>query len=159
MVLLERGAQAQPHFVAVYEVGRKLGQKTVPAASSGHLDALSWARPLFGQEIIWVMRTAATCRHAGNATCSATGTKWCEWPTKLMKGCGTQRAPRGKLDPIDAQAVVRAVLREPDLPVSSHDEISTELNLLVDRREVPLAPRTAAINRLHWCPSTPVTTT
>lgn len=43
MVLLERGAQAQPHFVAVYEVGRKLGQKTVPAASSGHLDALSWA--------------------------------------------------------------------------------------------------------------------
>jgi len=57
---------------------------------------------------------------------------------------------RGKSDPIDALAVARAYLREPDLPVASHDEASRELKLLVDRREVLVAQRTATINRLLW---------
>ena len=56
---------------------------------------------------------------------------------------------RGKSDPIDALAVARAVLREPDLPVASHDEVSRELKLLVDRREDLVAQRTATINRLR----------
>lgn len=37
---------------------------------------------------------------------------------------------RGKSDPIDALAVARGFLREPDLPVASDDEISLELKLL-----------------------------
>jgi transposase len=41
----------------------------------------------------------------------------------------------GKSDPIDALACARAVLREPDLPVASHDVVSMELKMLVDRRE------------------------
>jgi transposase len=41
-------------------------------------------------------------------------------------------------------------LREPDLPVACHDEVSRELKLLVDRREVLVAQRTATINRLRW---------
>jgi transposase len=57
---------------------------------------------------------------------------------------------RGKSDPIDALAVARAFLREPDLPVASHDEVSRELKLLVDRREVLVAQRTSTINRLLW---------
>ncbi|WP_038864044.1 IS110 family transposase, partial [Mycobacterium avium] len=57
---------------------------------------------------------------------------------------------RGKSDPIDALAVARGFLREPDLPVASHDEVSRELKLLVDRREVLVAQRTATINRLLW---------
>ena len=48
-----------------------------------------------------------------------------------------------KSDPIDALAVARAFLREPDLPIASHDEVSRELKLLVDRREVLVAQRTA----------------
>ncbi len=60
------------------------------------------------------------------------------------------RATRGKSDPIDAFAVARAVLREPDLPVASHDDISRELKLLVDRREDLVTTRTATINRLLW---------
>jgi transposase len=57
---------------------------------------------------------------------------------------------RGKSDPIDAAAVARAALREPDLPVASHDEVSRELKLLVDRREDLVQQRTATINRLLW---------
>jgi transposase len=42
------------------------------------------------------------------------------------------------------------VLREPDLPVASHDEVSRELKLLVSRRDDLVAYRTAVINRLLW---------
>jgi transposase len=57
---------------------------------------------------------------------------------------------RGKSDPIDTLAVARGFLREPDLPIASHDEVSRELKLLVDRREVLVAQRTSTINRLLW---------
>jgi transposase len=36
------------------------------------------------------------------------------------------------------------------LPIASHDEVSRELKLLVDRREVLVGQRTATINRLLW---------
>jgi transposase len=57
---------------------------------------------------------------------------------------------RGKSDAIDALAVARAVLREPDLPVASHDEVSREMKLLVDRREDLVAHRSATSCRLLW---------
>jgi transposase len=41
-------------------------------------------------------------------------------------------------------------LREPDLPVASHDESTRELKLLVDRREDLVSERTRQINRLRW---------
>jgi transposase len=52
----------------------------------------------------------------------------------MARSRGSGRRP-GKSDPIDAEAVARVVLREPDLPVASHDEVSRECKLLVDRRE------------------------
>ncbi len=42
------------------------------------------------------------------------------------------------------------MLREPGLPVACHDEVSRELKLLTDRRDVLVAQRTSAINRLRW---------
>jgi transposase len=57
-------------------------------------------------------------------------------------------AGAGKSDPIDALAVARVVLREPDLPVARHDAVSMELRLLVDRREDLVRQRAATINRL-----------
>lgn len=46
--------------------------------------------------------------------------------------------------------MARAFLREPGLPVASHDDVSRELKLLVDRREDLVAQRTSTINRLLW---------
>ena len=71
-------------------------------------------------------------------------------PPKLMAQTRASARTRGKSDPIDALAVARAVLREPDLPVASHDEVSRELKLLVDRREDLVGQRTSTINRLLW---------
>ena len=56
----------------------------------------------------------------------------------------------GKSDPIDALAVARAALREPDLPTAYLDEPARELRLLVDHREDLIAERTRHINRLRW---------
>lgn len=57
---------------------------------------------------------------------------------------------RGKSDPIDALAVARAALREPDLPVAELDGPAREVRLLVDHREALVRERTAVQSRLRW---------
>jgi transposase len=56
----------------------------------------------------------------------------------------------GKSDPIDALAVGRAALREPDLPVAQLDGPSREVRLLVDYRETLVHQRTGLQNQLRW---------
>jgi transposase len=56
----------------------------------------------------------------------------------------------GKSDAIDALAVARAALCEPDLPTAQLDEPTRELKLLVDHREDLVAERTRVQNRLRW---------
>ena len=56
----------------------------------------------------------------------------------------------GKSDPIDALAVGRAALREPDLPVAQLDGPSREVRLLVDYREALVQQRTGFQNQLPW---------
>ena len=55
----------------------------------------------------------------------------------------------GKSDPIDALAVARAALREPDLPVARLDGVERELRRLVDHRE-PGRRAYSIICRLRW---------
>ena len=71
-------------------------------------------------------------------------------PPKLMAGVRRSARTRGKSDPIDALAVARAALREPDLPRAQLDGPSREVRLLVDYREFLVRDRTAAQNRLRW---------
>ena len=71
-------------------------------------------------------------------------------PPKLMAGARRSGREPGKSDPIDALAVARAALREPDLPVARLDGPEREVRLLVDHREDLVAERTRAQNRLRW---------
>src|ERR1700734_2192469 len=137
-------------FVAVNEAGRKIGEKTVRAITAGHAEAVMWARERFGDEVVWAIED---CRHLSarlERDLFGFGQKVVRVPPKLMAQTRASARTRGKSDPIDALAVARAFLREPDLPVASHDEVSRELKLLVDRPEVLVAQRTATINRLRW---------
>nr|WP_046287118.1 IS110 family transposase [Mycobacterium sp. UM_NZ2] len=136
--------------VAVDEVGRKVGEKVVTATTSGHAEAVMWTRERFGAEVVWAIED---CRHLSarlERDLLGFDQKVVRVPPKLMAQTRASARTRGKSDPIDALAVARAFLREPDLPVASHDEVSRELKLLVDRREVLVAQRTAMINRLVW---------
>jgi transposase len=151
MVVVGADVHKRTHtFVAVDEVGRKLAEKVVAATSCGHGEAVIWARERFGTQVLWGIED---CRHLSarlERNLLTAGQRVVRVPTKLMAQTRASARTRGKSDTIDALAVARAVLREPDLPVASHDAVSRELKLLVDRREVLVVQRTATINRLRW---------
>jgi transposase len=151
MVVVGADVHKRTHtFVAVDEAGRKLGEKTVKAITAGHAEAVMWARERFGAQVVWAIED---CRHLSarlERDLMGFGQKVVRVPPKLMAQARASARTKGKSDPIDALAVARGYLREPDLPVASHDEVSRELKLLVDRREVLVAQRTATINRLRW---------
>ena len=151
MVVVGADVHKRTHtFVAVDQAGRKLGEKVVAATTVGRHKALVWARVEFGNELVWGIED---CRHLSarlERDLLSAGQQVVRVPPKLMAQTRASARTRGKSDPIDALAVARAVLREPDLPVASHDAISRELKLLIDRREDLVAQRTSAINRLLW---------
>lgn len=151
MVVVGADVHKRRHtFVAVDEVGRKLGEKTVQATTAGHLAAAMWAREQFGVELRWGIEDCRNMSARLERDLMAAGQQVVRVPTKLMHAVRKSARTRGKSDPIDAEAVARAVLREPDLPMACHDEVSRELKLLTDRRDVLVAQRTSAINRLRW---------
>jgi transposase len=151
MVVVGADVHKRSHtFVAVDEVGKQLGQLMVSADGEGHDKALAWARREFGSELRWGIED---CRHLSarlEIDLLTAGEQVVRVPPKLMAQTRSSARTRGKSDPIDALAVARAVLREPDLPVASRDETCRELKLLVDRREDLVAERTRAINRFRW---------
>ncbi len=130
--------------------GRQLGELTVRATTAGHLKALGWARDLFGADLVWGIEDCRNLSSRLERELLDAGQRVVRVPPHLMARTRASARTRGKSDPIDALAVARAVLREPDLPVASHDEVSRELKLLVDRREDLVLHRTATINRLLW---------
>jgi transposase len=150
MVLLGIDPHKDTHtVVAVEQAGRQLDQTTVPARTLGHGELVSWARTR------WPERTWAVedCRHVTGRLerdLLAAGERVPRVPPRLMAGARQAVRALGKSDPIDALAVARAALREPNLPTAGHDQTSWEVKLLVDHRQHLVAERTRQINRLRW---------
>jgi transposase len=150
MVLLGVDPHKDTHTVVVVDqAGRQLDQTTVPARTVGHGRLVGWARTR------WPERTWAVedCRHVSSRLerdLLAAGERVVRVPPRLMAGARQAVRALGKSDPIDALAVARAALREPDLPTAAHDQASWEVKLLVDHREHLVAERTRQINRLRW---------
>ncbi len=151
MVVVGSDVHKRTHtFVAVDEAGRKVGELTVKAVSRGHDKAICWARERFGEDLVWAIED---CRHLSarlELDLLEAGEQVVRVPPKMMAEQRRTARTRGKSDPIDALAVARAALREPDLPIATHDEASRELKLLVDRREDLVGERTRMMNRLRW---------
>ena len=137
-------------LVGVDVAGRKLAELTVKATAVGNLKALGWARSVFGADVVWGIEDCRNLSSRLERALLDAGQRVVRVPPHLMARTRASARTRGKSDPIDALAVARAVLREPDLPVASHDEISRELKLLVDRRDDLVAQRGATVNRLLW---------
>lgn len=152
MVVLGVDVHKDTHTtVAVDEVGREVGCKTVPARDRGHAALVRWARAEHpDQARVWAIED---CRHVSTRlerALLAAGERVVRVPPKLMAGARASARTRGKSDPIDALAIARAALREPDLPAAEHDRTSRELKLLVDHREDLVAERTRMQNRVRW---------
>lgn len=151
MVIFGIDAHKRSHtVVAIDEQGRKLAERaTSHTATADHIDLLRWATR-FGADRLWAVED---CRHLSRRLESdllAAGEKIIRVPPKLMAHPRDGARTYGKSDPIDALAIARAALREPDLPAAHLDEDARQLRLLVDHREDLLAERTRHINRLRW---------
>lgn len=133
--------------VAVDEAGRPLAEKVIQVGSA---ELLGWAAALDEQRL-WAVED---CRQL---------TGWLE--RQLVEACEELvRVPpkltvperragrmRGKSDPIDALAIARAAIREPNLSRPRQDErVYREIKLLVDHREDLVAQRTRSQQRLRW---------
>jgi transposase len=137
-------------LVGVDAVGCRVGELTVRATTAGHVKALDWAHSTFAGDLVWGIED---CRNLSSRLEQAlldAGQRVVRVPPHLMARTRASARTRGKSDPIDALAVARAVLREPDLPIASHDVVSREFKLLVGRRDDLVVHRTATINRLLW---------
>jgi transposase len=137
--------------VLVDELGKPIGTSlTVRATDAGHRQLLRWAASRGGQDVQFAVED---CRHVSKrleqALLVAGQTVW-RVPPKLMSKARDAARTRGKSDPIDALAIARAALREPNLPRAEHTHSSRQIKLLVDHREDLVATRTQAQNRLRW---------
>ena len=112
MIVIGADSHKRTHtVVALDEVGRRLGEKTVPTTSEGHLALVAWAaqwpRSRFALE---------DCRHLTRRLeqdLLAAGHRVVRVPTRLMAGARRGGRQPGKSDPIDAEAVALAALRHP----------------------------------------------
>ena len=149
MVTLGGDSHKRTHtLVAVDENGRQLAQRTLLATKAGHLEALQWAGRW--SERKWALED---CRHVSRrfeADLLAAGELVVRVPSKLTGGARKAARTSGKSDPIDALAVARAALREPDLPVAKLEGAGREVRLLLDHREDLVGERTRIQNRLRW---------
>ena len=149
MVVLGSDSHKDTHtVVAVDDNGRELGHVTVKATPEGHLALLRWAGSF--EDRRWAVED---CRHLSRRLESdllRAGEGVVRVPPKLMAGVRRSARTRGKSDPIDALAVARAALREPDLPVAQLEGEERDARLLVDHREDLVGERTRMQNRLLW---------
>ena len=128
--------------------GRKLAEVTVAATGDGHLDLVRWAARFPDRGF-----ALEDCRHLSRRLSSdllRAGETVVRVPPKLMAGARRSAREPGKSDPIDALAVARAALREPNLPVATLEGEERELRLLVDHREDLVGMRTQVVNRIRW---------
>jgi len=149
MVMIGIDAHKRSHTVVVVdEHGRQLAQRTTGTSSSDHLALVAWAAR-HGQRV-WAVED---CRHLSRRLerdLLAAGERILRVPPKLMANARDGARSFGKSDPIDALAVARAALREPDLPLARLDGPEREVRLLVDHREDLVQERTRMISRLRW---------
>ena len=156
MVVLGADVHKKTHTIlAVDQVGRQIGQLTVRATDAGHRQLVRWALREFAAVAgASALRFAVEdCRHVSTRLerdVLAAGQRVVRVPPKLMAGARAGARTRGKSDPIDALAIARAALREPGLPVATHDSVSREVKLLTDHREDLVGMRTQMQNRLRW---------
>jgi transposase len=133
--------------VAVDEAGRPLAEKVIGVGSEELLD---WAAALDGERL-WAVEDCRQLTGWLEQQLLSVGEPLVRVPPKLTVPERRAGRTRGKSDPIDALAIARAALREPDLSRPRPDErIYREIKLPVDHREDLVSQRTRSQQRLRW---------
>jgi len=121
----------------------------VRARQAGHEQLLAWARGL-DVDRLWAVED---CRHVSGSLerfLLARGERVVRVPPRLMGVARRTGREQGKSDAVDALAVARAALREPELPAARLAGREREIRLLHDHRADLVGERTRIQNRLRW---------
>jgi transposase len=149
MVILGADLHKRTHtIVAIDDTGRLLATRTVAASTAGHLELRRWAARYPDRR--WALEDCRNLSRRLEVDLLRAGESVVRVPPKLMAQVRPAGREPGKSDPIDALAVARAALREPDLPAATLDGPEREIRLLVDHRDDLVADRTDHECRLRW---------
>jgi transposase len=150
MVTIGIDAHKRSHTaVACDEHGRELAQRRTGTSSAEHRALIAWSAAVGEQRRFAVEDCRALSRRLERDLLAA-GEQVLRVPPKLMAKARSGGRSYGKSDAIDALAIARACLREPDLPSARLEGEERELRLLGDYRERLVCERTRVINRLRW---------
>src|SRR6266853_426143 len=133
--------------VAVDEAGRMLDERTVPVGSD---ELVGWASAL-DSERLWALEDCRLLTPWLERQLLGLGEELVRVSPKLTVPERRAGRARGKSDPIDALAIARAALREPDLPrPRPNEDVYVEIKLLVDHRDDLVDERRRIQQRLRW---------
>ena len=133
--------------VAVDEAGRPLAEKGIRVGSK---ELLGWASAL-DAERLWAVEDCRQLTVWLERQLLSVGEELVRVPPKLTVPERRAGRARGKSDPIDALAIARAALREPDLArPRAGEQVLRDLKLLVDHRDDLVDQRRRMQQRLRW---------
>jgi transposase len=133
--------------VAVDEAGRPLEEKLILVGSD---ELPAWAAGL-DDERLWAVEDCRQLTRWLERQLLSVGEDVVRVPPKLTVPERRAGRTRGKSDPIDALAIARAAIREPDLSRPRPDErVYREIKLLVDHRDDLVDQRRRTQQRVRW---------
>jgi transposase len=133
--------------VAIDEAGRPLSEKTIPVGSE---ELLAWAFAFDGARL-WAVEDCRQLTRWLERQLFGVGEDVVRVPPKLTVPERRAGRTRGKSDPIDALAIARAALREPNLSrPQPGEQLHREIKLLVDHRDDIVDQRRRTQQRLRW---------
>jgi transposase len=151
MMVIGVDAHKATHTAAAVnrQTAELLEQLTVDAREHGHQHLLDWAREL-DDDRVWAIEDARNLSGALERHLLGAGERVLRVPPKLMAMQRKSARTFSKSDPIDALAVARAAIREPNLPQATMPGIEYEIGLLVDHRNDLVTDSTGHQRRLRW---------
>ena len=133
--------------VAVDEAGRPLSERVIRVGSD---ELLAWGSALDGERL-WAVEDCRQLTPWLERQLLDVGEELVRVPPKLTVPERRAGRTRGKSDPIDALAIARAALREPDLArPRAGEQVLRDLKLLVDHRDDLVDQRRRMQQRLRW---------
>jgi transposase len=133
--------------VVVDELGRAVAEQTGAVAAE---PLLEWACSL-GAERLWALEDCRQVTRGLEQALLAAGERLVRVPPRLTAPQRRRGRTRGKSDAIDALAIARAALQEPELDrPRAGEERLRELKLLLDHRDDLVAERRRCQQRLRW---------
>ena len=151
MIVIGIDAHMRSHTAVAVDAGtgRQLAERSVAADEDGCRELLAFADGL-DVEREWAIEDCRNLSRHLEAALLRSGERVRRVPPKLMSGARKSARTFGKSDAIDALAVARAALREPDLPVAQLAGPEREIALLLDHRANLVVERTRTQARMRW---------